>query len=325
MQNKSKISSTAYKVLILMKLLNEENLNLQEISQFFSNQKDVSTPLSKEVILKYLNTLKASGYKISKPSFSNDYRYELLKAPYLINLSKDDLITIVKLEYFIENLFLKELDNSLKNILNKMDKFLPEETVDDYKRIKKSLCGNNTFDLNIFDYSEYAEMIHKFEVYCVEAQRIQITFKIPYEESKKTITLEPKELNYKEDKVFISGYNPLNNENQDINLQYITDTKQLPTKSKNTRSSSPVIFKLKGRLATTYSPYEGEKIYNDQDDYIKVYTYTEEKNNLLKRLLKYGDDCEILYPAEIREKIKETIFKTLNNYKQIGEINSKTF
>ncbi len=314
MQNKSKISSTAYKVLILMKLLNEENLNLHEISQFFSNQKDVFTPLSKEVILKYLNTLKASGYKISKPASSNDYRYELIKAPYLINLSKDDLITIIKLEHFIENLFLKELDNSLKNVLIKMDKFLPEQSAEYYTKIKNALYENNSFELNIFDYSEYAEMIHKFEVYCAEAQRVQITFKIPYEESEKTITLEPKELNYKENKVFISGYNPLNNENQDINLQYITDTKQLPTRSKNTRSTSPVIFKLKGRLATTYRPYEGEKIYKDESNYIKVYTYTEEKNNLLKRLLKYGDDCEILYPAEIRETIKETIIKTLNNY-----------
>ncbi len=315
MRNKSKISFTAYKVLLLMKILNEENLNLHEISQFFSNQKDVSTPLSKEVILKYLNTLKASGYKISKPASSNDYRYELLKAPYLINLSKDDLVTIIKLEYFIENLFLKELDNSLKNVLNKMDKFLPEESGEHYAEIKESLYEKNTFDLKIFDYSEYEEMIHKFEVYCAEAQRIQITFKIPYEESEKTITLEPKELNYKENKVFISGYNPYNNEHQDINFQYITGTKQLPTKSKNTRSSSPVIFKLKGRLATTYTPYEGEKVDKDQDDYIKVSTYTEEKNNLLKRLLRYGDDCEILYPIEIRETIKETISKTLNNYK----------
>ncbi len=53
------------------------------------------------------------------------------------------------------------------------------------------------------------------------------------------------------------------------------------------------------------------------DNTIKVTTYLDDKNLLLRRLLRYGDSCEVIYPNTVKHKIAETIKNTLENYGEI--------
>ena len=63
---------------------------------------------------------------------------------------------------------------------------------------------------------------------------------------------------------------------------------------------------------------KGRKILHsieETEDYcIKVHAYTDEKEHLIQRLLKYGCNCEVIFPKETRELMKQIIIDTLNNY-----------
>jgi len=73
-------------------------------------------------------------------------------------------------------------------------------------------------------------------------------------------------------------------------------------------SNSPgsVTFKLTGRLARAYKLKEGENIIEydlKKKKYIIVSNKTQDKDLLLRRLIRYFGSCEILYPKAMKEKM----------------------
>jgi predicted DNA-binding transcriptional regulator YafY len=159
-------------------------------------------------------------------------------------------------------------------------------------------------------------LIIQFEKYCVEEQRIIITYKLPIEEEEKHIVLEPNSIKYDLNEVYIYGFSPITGEKQLLQMDYIISIKQLPVKSKYNYALSPLIFKLKGRVASGYRAYEGEKVteIDELTGSITVSAYVEDHNMVLNRLLKYGDQCEILYPKSLRNRVVKTIQDALKNY-----------
>ena len=87
---------------------------------------------------------------------------------------------------------------------------------------------------------------------------------------------------------------------------YITDVKQKPQKQVK-GSPSSVLFKLKGRLAKSYMLKKGEMLLETGDDFIIISNKNEDRELLIRRLLRYYDKCEILYPKTCRERIVELI------------------
>jgi predicted DNA-binding transcriptional regulator YafY len=66
---------------------------------------------------------------------------------------------------------------------------------------------------------------------------------------------------------------------------------------------SSVIFKLNGRLAKSYILKTNEKILESNSDYIIVSATNINKDKLIHRLIRYFDDCEILYPKDCRNRM----------------------
>ncbi|MCK7489143.1 MAG: hypothetical protein MZU79_02030 [Anaerotruncus sp.] len=145
-----------------------------------------------------------------------------------------------------------------------------------------------------------------------------VKYKFPFDTAEKQIVLEPKHLKYDANDVFISGYNPITSEKQLLHLRNVVDIKQLPLKSKFNYVQSPVIYKLKGRLAKGYSLYENEKIAGSdpEAETITIAAYMDDKDLLIKRLLKYGEYCEIIYPKYAKEKLVNAVNEALKNYEE---------
>lgn len=314
MNKNLKISSTAYRVLLLLKLLNERSYNIDELNRIFLSDPFILKTLSKEVILKYLSTLRSSGYKISKPTALNEYRYHLVEAPIAINLSDNELETIVILENYVSGLYQTRLVELYGNFLKNISRYLSKDSISTMDKFRKTHQGlDESFQDN---YAQYQDLIKQFEIFCKEDQRIIVKYQYPCDEEEKDIVLEPKLIKYNQNEVFISGYNPIIGERQLINLSYVIEIKQLPIKSKHNNTLSPVIFILKGRVAKGYRLYEDERILESdaESGTIRIAAYVDDKNMLLKRLLKYGDYCEVLYPKSLRENVIALIGNALNNY-----------
>jgi hypothetical protein len=161
-----------------------------------------------------------------------------------------------------------------------------------------------------------AKLIEKFEQCLAEEKRIILKYKTFFGEDSTYAALEPKGIKYNSHMTGLSGYNHISGEMQMISLENVEEIEELPLKSKNSVSLSPVIFKLNSRLARGYRLYEDENVQSrdENEKTLTVVSYAEDKNILLKRLLKYGDYCEILYPQSLREKAVSTINNALRNY-----------
>ena len=80
-------------------------------------------------------------------------------------------------------------------------------------------------------------------------------------------------------------------------------------------SQQEVVFKLKGKLAGTYTLRENEEIMPDSSEgNLVVSNKGEKKDILFSRLLRYDKSCEILYPLHYREEMKNLLDEMLKNY-----------
>jgi len=307
-----KISSTAYRVLLLLKLLNEKNLGIEELNTILSQDINISRTFSNEVILKYISTLRLAGYKITKPCTANNYTYRLIKAPIRLKLSKDELYSLVLIDIFMSNMHQKVIQDARNKIYENISRFLSDDDILLFNQMKKSFKNTNSLNTK---FQKYAPLMSQFEQYCIDEQKITVKYKYPFE-NEIHMTLEPKYLEYMGGDVYICGYDPIIGERQLINIDYIIEMKQLPVKSSSNYILSPVIFKLRERLAQTYELHENEKITEVDSDAgtITVTAYADYKNILIHRLLKYGDLCEVLYPKAFRERIANELCKTIKNY-----------
>ena len=78
-----------------------------------------------------------------------------------------------------------------------------------------------------------------------------------------------------------------------------------------------VIFKLKNKLAQRYEIRENETItVNNLPEYIVVENIGETEESLMKRLMRYDTDCEIISPKYYRKNMKNLLDDILKNYEE---------
>ena len=157
-------------------------------------------------------------------------------------------------------------------------------------------------------------MVSKIEKYCLEQQKIKLSY-INAEDTEQTIMAAPKEIKYHNKSIYFSIYNPIEGSLQDIELSKIIQLSQLPIRSNPNKLLSTSAFKLKGRLAKAYKLHEEEKILEFcEDGSIVVLSTNEDRNMLLKRLMRYSENCEIISPKTLRKEMARLITETIKNY-----------
>ena len=76
-----------------------------------------------------------------------------------------------------------------------------------------------------------------------------------------------------------------------------------------------IVFRIKNRLARNYKIRDWERLDKIEGDGSHIIVNkNEDLNNLLKRIMRYGTECEIISPKFMREEMIELINKTLANY-----------
>ncbi len=167
-----------------------------------------------------------------------------------------------------------------------------------------------------FNFKKYEEQIKKYEKYCSDGQRLKITY-INQKQKETSAMVEPNEIKYKENEVYLSVYNPISAQVQDINFTSIIKVEQLPLKSNQINMFSSVTFELKDRLAKAYKLHDSEKLLlMKSDGNIVILNQKEDRVLLLKRLMRYGQNCEVHSPKSLREEMHQLIKSTLDNYQE---------
>jgi len=300
-----KTSDTSIRVLETLKFLYQNSASIQDIIKFFEKKDPNNRVYTNEVILKYINTLKVFGFKFKKEKD----KYVLLNTPNQFNFEEKDLKAILLIQKYSELIPEQKIKTETHKFLTELERRYSAET----SLLAQGIVKPNNIDLEN-TYTKFTSKICEYEQYCLDAQKIKITYK-ERQERVVSVNVEPKEIVYMGAEVYLRIYNSLSAEIQDINFTSIIEVKQLPLKTNPANMFSSVTFRLKDRLVKAYKLHDGEKLLRiEADGSTVILNHKEDRTLLLKRLMRYGENCEVIAPKTLRAEMLQMITATISNY-----------
>lgn len=290
----NKINNAGYRLLELLKELIKRPLSMDELLTIAEDTSDNS--YRKELINKYLNTLKL----LNIPVIKQKDKYYIQRGVDNIDFNENDLSLLKLIENSITQIQSPELKQNLTEALQIIEKNFSTNT-DNLIQTK----GIKPFIPN-FELALYDENIKKFEKFCKDKLKLSVKYKNETTGQIEQYNLAPVKIVYKNNSAALIGYYYGTNSYKELLLKNIVEAKQTPQVSTINLSGS-VTFKLKDRLAFSYKLKEGETIIEQGMDYIIVSNNLEDKDLILNRLIRYYNNCEILYPKAMKEKMLNLI------------------
>jgi hypothetical protein len=285
--------------------LYEGDVEFKWVINHFSDGEYDGTSNTHVTLNKYLNALKIFGIKVKKV----DGKYKMLSPLYKISADMDDLKSV--------NL-LKKACKTLPDGKNKknFEEFLHAIEIR-YDENAQGLAQivENTQNINLdFYQSEMVEQVKLCEKYCQEKQKLEIIY-LDDKENEKNILCSPMELVYKKRKICLNVLGSNGSRIYEIPIDSIKSLKQLPIAAPTTSVPTTVVFRIKNRLAKNYKLRDCERLETVEDGgSLIIVNKNEDFNVLLKRLMRYGKECEIISPKFLKEEMINLINKTLSNY-----------
>lgn len=304
MRVSKKVSETSIRVLETLKILSKGSASIQDIIHHFEKINPNNRIYTNEVILKYINTLKVFGFKFIKEKD----KYVLLNTPVQFEFDENDLKAICLVENLSKEFPEEKVKTEIAKFLQELEKMFSDST-----KVRSHNFTRVDYKNKEFSNRKYLDQIKEYEKYCLGGQRLKITY--TKNKAETSVMVEPCEIKYLNNEVYLSVYNPVSAQIQDINFNLIIKIEQLPLKSNFTNMYSSVTFLLKDRLAKAYELHESESLLQMKSDgKIVILNRKEDRVLLMKRLMRYGENCEVISPKSLREDMKQMVKSTLSNY-----------
>ncbi len=297
-----KIYDTGYRILEVFKLLLEKDISKNDLIESIKSNKCFENVYTKEAFIKYFNTLELSGLRIKK----NKNVYHLENALYTLGLNENEIESLFEVIGFINKLHNKTNEQIIKNTLLKIVKYIDDDIKEDVKRAILQEPDKLSPEENL---------ISRLENLIDEQQIVIITY---YKKTNniESVTLELKEIIEKNNIIYLSGYDREHKRNKKICVEAIVSIKQSPKRITNSFSNNNVIFELYGRLASAYKLRPNEISLGFYQGFLSVSSTEEDKEALIKRLLRYGENCKIIKPLYVQQDFVNLIDEMIKNLKE---------
>lgn len=302
MKKSDKNFDAGLRILEVLKVLLNENLKKVEVIEKLKNNNLIETVYTQEAFVKYFNTLEALGFELERAK----NKYILLNALYSIDITKKERELLEQIILKNKSLYESKNLKDLKTAMSKINKYLEPKFSRDELSSMFDICvmhENNDFRDKLL--LSIGNMI-------IDNQQVMLKYwrtKNQMEELK----VELKDIVEKNNSIFVYCYCPTLGRNKNINLNSIVELKQLPNKSQNISCLNSVVFELHGRLMRAYKLKPSEKVINFNQNYITVSNSEDDKDILLRRLLKYGESCKIVSPKSLKAEMLELTNEMLKN------------
>ncbi len=293
MDKNIKFSETILRVSSLLLQLLQKPMNYEEMFDFY-NKNFENTVYSKEVLNKYLNTLRMAGLNIERING----RYTLLNFLTQISFSKEEAEIFRKIEQAILKYGTVKNIKTFLNFKTKLIKFLDTDS-------RKAI---NYYDNTITFTTKLGLLIKQYNQLCEDKQKIKIKYR------SKTLTVEPEQVLCIDNKFYLECFNISDYKLNLMEIEKICLLEQQPAKNTYKTSPNTVLFELSGRLAQNYKLKEGETIIAENQAKIFVKSPLNDYEFLARRLIRYQNCCKILKPIEFKEYFKDYINEIFNIY-----------
>ena len=298
-----KINIGCLKIFKLLVLLYKDEAYYKDVVEIFKDELEEKSTNNIQVILnKNINVLRVFGIKIRKIKD----KYKLCSNLYSMDFADEDIKAINLLINSVKNFPNKETQDNINTLVN--DIML---RMSDANKIKLASLQDK-YDFS-FCYSSTKEQINKAEKLCKDHLYVSLI----YIKNNKNHECrgEAKELIFGSKNVSIVIADIIKNEKYIIPLANIIQLKESPSITTNKELTTTVVYKLKNRLAKTYKIKSNEYSQGfDSEGSQTIVCKNEPFEQLLKRLMRYSYNCEIISPKFLREQMKELINEALNRY-----------
>ncbi len=286
-------------------MLYEGEVEFKKVIDHFSDGNYDGTSNTHVTINKYLNAMKIFGIKIKKIKG----KYHMLSSLYKIKFNPDDLKSIKILKEACDILPDGKNKTNFENFIRNL-----EMRYDQSAQSLEQISGN-TQNLHLsFYHSEMVEQVKKCEKYCQDKQKLEIIFTNDKGEDI-NLLCSPVEQIYEKRKICLKVLGNNGSRIYQIPIENIKSIKQLPVASSTRSIPTTVVYRIKNRLARNYKLREWERLDKIESDGSNIIINKDEDLNILiKRLMRYGRECEICSPKFLKEEMIERINKTLENY-----------
>ena len=297
MNNLKKVTSS-YRIMKILKLLYQKPRSIDELC-FELDANCIG--VKKETITKYFSTLRRCGCTVEK----RNGKFYLINMPFCINLNQKELETLAYFHKFSQKFHSKLFEEKTHLLLSKLLKLTDIETHTKYHKIlNKTKVQDFVIEKNIL------KKISVVSNYIEEKSKIKIEFK-----GECHIAI-PKNLIYSKGEFYLKIFLEEEDKYKNIKISDIDNFFEIGQNRGRTNFASTTVFKIKDRLAFGYYPYEEEIVQTEEDGSKIVSNKTQDKDTLLKRLLKYGVLCEIISPKSEKELFLNSIDEMIKNFEK---------
>lgn len=286
-------------------MLYEGEVDFKTVIDHFSDGNYDGTSNTHVTLNKYLNALTIFGIKVKK----KNNKYRMLSSLYKIKFTLEDLKSIALLKEAAEYMPDDKNKENLKKLISSIEMRYDEGA--------QSIAAieDNTKNLYLdFAQAEMIEQIKQCEQYCQDNQKLELIFTTDKGEEI-NLLCSPLEQIYQKRKVGLKVLGNNGTRIYEIPFENIRSVKQLPLSASTQSIPTTVVYKIKNRLAQNYKIRDWERCEKiEYDGSHIIVNKNEDLDQLLKRLMRYGRECEIISPKFLKEEMIERINETLSNY-----------
>jgi predicted DNA-binding transcriptional regulator YafY len=282
-------------------LIKKGQVSLKEINEALMDKPEIGHFFTTETLRKYVYTLEKAGCKIKISGRSDNITYQLLESPIKLFCSHPQVNAV---QAALHALYIQPIKLPYQSLINFLTWISPYVDCASTYPIKI----NPTND-SVFDNPEIQNKIERFKQLCLDQRRISVTIETPQESGKQKLSklvLDPIELRFQAGQIHLIATDLSNYKKTAINLNEITTVEQLATSARTKPIQMMVQFKLKNKVAKNYRARPNETVRWSEDE-LFIKNKTDEIDPLLLRLMKYGEDCEILSPEGVRDKMRQLV------------------
>ena len=300
-----KYNDACIKLFEFLKMLYAGDVDFKDVIDLFSNGQYDGKSNTHVTLNKYLNAMKIFGIKVKKING----KYQIFSSLYKIKFTLEDLKSIELLKEACKILPAGNNKINLEHFIRDLEiRF--DESAQAFEKI-----SNNTVNLHLqFNQSEMVDQIKQCEKFCQDKLKLEIIYATEKGEAI-NLLCSPIELLYQKRKIYLKALGNNGSRVYEIPLESIQSVKQLPIS--NTQQSIPttIVYRIKNRLARNYKLREWERLDKiEADGSHIIVNKNEDLHMLVKRLMRYGSECEICSPKFFKEEMIERINSTLKNY-----------
>lgn len=310
MENNTKQIDNCVKMFKILKLLFEDNATFPQIMHIVSDGETTSATdnsVHSVTLNKYINTLKLFGLDVYKEKNS----FHLTNPPYKVNFSETELQLLFLLKKCTNNLKENNIDyEEFNKFLNTLEMRFSDKT----QEIWQQIIDENQPDRSFY-YEHLDNKINICSKLCKEDFSVEILYYKMNKNKEYQMIAKAQKLLYRKNAIYLQVLNAKTRQIGTINLNKITSIKQQPTKiSSSFTTNKMTVFGIRGTLAQNYKLRPWELAESSKNGWVIIINRDESEDELIKRILKYGDMCKVITPLELRQKIKNCIDETLNLY-----------